>query len=111
MIIKELSDVPVQELGEYEKQVVIGPEDGSEEIVIRYFRLAPGGSSPRHTHDFPHLVQVQKGTGVVVDADGQEHLLTMGKYVYVNDNELHSFRNTGPEPFEFTCTVPARGEQ
>jgi quercetin dioxygenase-like cupin family protein len=113
MIIKELSEVPFVELSGYEnvkKQIVLGPKDGSEEIVIRYFQLAPGGSSPRHKHGFPHLVQVEKGTGVVVDAEGQEHPLTKGNYVYVNDNELHSFRNTGSDSFEFVCTVPARGE-
>lgn len=113
MIIKKLSEVPLIEMSGYEnvkKQIVIGPDDGSNEIVIRYFRLEPGGTSPRHTHDFPHLVQIEKGTGMVVDAEGQEHPLTKGSYVYVKDNELHSFRNTGPDSFEFVCTVPARGE-
>ena len=60
------------------KQIVIGPEDGSKEIVIRYFSLEPGGNSPRHTHDFPHLVQVERGAGVVIDADGQDHPLSKG---------------------------------
>ena len=114
MIIKKLSEVPFIEMSGYEnvkKQIVIGKDDGSDEIVIRYFRLAPGGSSPRHTHNFPHLVQIEKGTGVVVDAEGNEHPLTKGNYVYVNDDELHSFRNTGTDDFEFVCTVPARGEK
>jgi quercetin dioxygenase-like cupin family protein len=78
--------------------------------MIRYFSLEPGAASPRHTHNFPHLVQIERGTGVVVDADGKEHPLIKGDYVYVNDNELHAFKNDGPEPFEFVCTVPARGE-
>jgi quercetin dioxygenase-like cupin family protein len=113
MIIKELSEVPFIRISGYEnvkKQIVIGPDDGSNEIVIRYFRLEPGATSPRHTHDFPHLVQIEQGTGVVVDADGNEHPLIKGDYVYVNDNELHAFKNVGSESFEFVCTVPARGE-
>jgi quercetin dioxygenase-like cupin family protein len=113
MIIKKLSDVPYADLQGYEnvkKQVVIGPEDGSEEIVMRYFTLAPGGSSPHHTHDWPHLVRIETGTGVVIDPSGNERPVAAGDYVYVNDNETHQFRNTGAEPFAFICIVPRRGE-
>lgn len=113
MIIKKLSEVPNMETSGYKnvrKQIVIGPEDGSNEIVMRYFSLEPGGTTPRHTHDFPHLVQVERGTGVVIDASGQEHPLGKGDYIYVHDNELHSFKNAGSESFEFVCTVPSRGE-
>jgi quercetin dioxygenase-like cupin family protein len=113
MIIKKLSDVPFIKMSGHEnvkKQIVIGPKDGSNEIVIRYFSLEPGATSPRHTHDFPHLVQIEKGAGMYVDADGQEHPLTKGNYVYVNDNELHAFKNAGSDSFDFVCTVPARGE-
>ena len=51
MIIKKLQDVPFAAASGYEgvkKQVLIGPDDGSNEIVMRYFRLAPGGSTPHH---------------------------------------------------------------
>jgi quercetin dioxygenase-like cupin family protein len=92
------------------KQIVLGPADGSDEIVLRYFSVAEGGATPRHTHDFPHLVGVETGRGVVVDPEGTETPVGAGDYVYVASNEMHNFRNTGPEPFEFICIVPARGE-
>jgi quercetin dioxygenase-like cupin family protein len=113
MIIKELPDVPFAELHGYDgvkKQVVIGPEDGSDEIVLRYFRLAPGGSSPYHTHDWPHLVKIEAGSGVTVDVEGNETPVKAGDFVYVNDDEKHQFKNTGTETFEFICIVPRRGE-
>jgi len=113
VIIKKLSDVPFAKLEGYEKvkkQIVIGPEDGSEEIVMRYFSLEPGGSSPHHTHDFPHLVKVEAGNGVVSDEAGNEHELKAGDFVYVNGSELHQFRNAGSASFEFVCIVPKRGE-
>ncbi len=65
MIIKKLQDVPFAAASGYEgvkKQVLIGPDDGSNEIVMRYFRLAPGGATPHHAHDWPHLVKVEVGT-------------------------------------------------
>ena len=113
MIIKKLSDVPLVDLQGYDnvkKQIVIGPDDGSQEIVLRYFSLEPGGTSPHHTHDFPHLVKIEAGNGIVTDATGNEHQLQTGDYVYVDNNEAHHFRNTGSEPFDFICIVPQRAE-
>ncbi len=113
MVIKKLSDAPLADLQGYDnvkKQIVIGPDDGSQEIVLRYFSLQPGGMSPHHTHDFPHLVKIETGNGIVADATGNEHQLQVGDYVYINDNELHQFRNTGAELFDFICVVPQRGE-
>ena len=114
MIIKKLDEAPAVELEGYQgvtKRVVLGSADGSAEIALRHFSLGTGGASPYHTHDFPHLVRIEAGTGVIVDADGNEHPLQVGDYIYVADNERHNLRNTGPGPFDFICIVPARGEQ
>ena len=64
MIIKNLGDVSVVAMHGSEsvkKQIVIGPDDGSNEIVLRYFSIGPDGTSPRHAHDFPHLLQTCAG--------------------------------------------------
>jgi quercetin dioxygenase-like cupin family protein len=111
--IKRREDVPSEAVSGYAgvaKQIVLGPEDGSNEIVLRYFSLDKGGATPRHTHDFPHLVRVESGLGAAVDPGGAEDPLKAGDYVYVAPNELHNFKNAGEEPFEFICIVPARGE-
>jgi len=113
MVIKELGDVPFEDMSGYDnvtKQICIGPGDGSGEIVMRYFSVAPGGSTPYHNHGFPHLVKVEKGAGVVIDSEGVEHGLEQGQMVYVRDNEVHGFKNTGNGAFDFICIVPTRGE-
>jgi quercetin dioxygenase-like cupin family protein len=113
MIIKKLRDVPLTHVTGYDqvkKQVVIGPDDGSQEIVMRYFSIEPGGTSPHHSHDFPHLVKIEAGNGIAIDTKGNEHQVQTGDYVYINDNETHQFRNTGSKPFHFICIVPQRGE-
>ena len=72
MFVKKLQDVPFADLHGYdkvEKQIVIGPDDGSDEIVMRYFTLAQDGSSPYHSHDWPHLVRIEQGEGILVDKD------------------------------------------
>lgn len=113
MIVKSLNNVPFADtrgLDKVTKRIVIGPGDGSEEIVLRYFSVGPGGASPHHSHGFPHLVKIEAGSGVVVDDRGREHPVQKGDYVYVGDDEVHQFRNTGTEPFDFICIVPRRGE-
>ncbi|MHC4562764.1 MAG: cupin domain-containing protein [Planctomycetota bacterium] len=113
MKIKKRDDVPTADTQGYTavtKQVIVGPEDGSNEIVLRYFSVAPGGATPYHSHDFPHVVKIEAGAGVAVDVDGNETPVGVGDYVYVDDNEVHNFKNTGDEPFDFVCMVPVRGE-
>jgi quercetin dioxygenase-like cupin family protein len=113
MIIKKLSAVPFENTTGYQnvtKQIIIGPRDGSDEIVMRYFSLKEGGASPYHSHDFPHLVQIIQGNGIVIDAEKTEHPLKAGDYVFVKPGEIHGFKNTGQEPFDFICTIPIRGE-
>lgn len=92
------------------KQVVLGPAEGSDEIILRYFSVDEGSATPYHTHDFPHLVKVEAGEGAAVGPDGSERPVSPGDYVFVPPNETHNFRNTGTRPFEFICIVPGRGE-
>ncbi len=114
MVIKHISEVPAQTiegLDGVSKQILLGRDDGSEEIVVRCFRLEPGGATPYHSHDFPHLVKIEEGEGVLIDAEKNEHPLHVGRLVYMPDNEVHGFINTGTEPFVFLCIVPGRGEK
>lgn len=114
MIIKRIDEVPYEDMSQIKgisKQILIGQKDGSHEVIVRYFSVEPGFSTPYHDHNFPHLVKVEKGTGVLVDKDKNEHDLTAGKYVYVHDDEVHCFKNTGTDSFDFICIVPLRGEQ
>ena len=113
MKIKKRSDAPPVETPGYTavtKQVVLGPEEGSDEMVLRYFSVAEGGATPYHSHDFPHLVKIEAGEGVAVDVDKNETPVVAGDYVYVDTDEIHNFKNTGDAPFEFICIVPMRGE-
>ncbi len=64
MKIKKRDDVPMADTQGYaavSKQIVLGPEDGSSEIILRYFSVAVGGATPYHSHDFPHVVKIEAG--------------------------------------------------
>ena len=113
MIIKNLEDSQAVDFAGTEgitKHIVISPDDGSNEMVLRHFNLEPGAASPYHQHGYPHLVLVISGAGELIDADKKSHPLGVGDYAYVNDDEIHQFKNTSNEAFKFICVVPARGE-
>ena len=63
----EVKTVPVDMDGakDVTKKILLGPDDGSENIIVRLFTIAPGGHTPYHIHDFEHLVQARAGRGVV----------------------------------------------
>ena len=114
MVIKNIKNVPYEDMSAYNgirKQVLVGRKDGSNEIVMRYFSVEPGGNTPYHDHGFPHVVKVEKGKGIVIDKDGNEHSLEQGHVIYIHDDEVHGFKNEGAESFDFICIVPPRGEK
>jgi quercetin dioxygenase-like cupin family protein len=110
MIIKKNSDVPEIDLKEegmrlVTQQILIGPKDGSTNIIMRRFRVLPGGNTPYHIHPHEHVVKIEKGKGFVVDASGQEILVSAGQSLFINGGEKHQFRNSMEEPFEFLCII------
>ncbi|MCD5416336.1 cupin domain-containing protein [Candidatus Bipolaricaulota bacterium] len=91
------------------KRVLIGPEQGAKNFVMRLFSMKEGGCSPYHTHPWEHEVFVLSGSGTVKAIDKMT-AVSVGDFVYVPGNEEHQFLNAGKEPFEFLCLVPVSGE-
>ena len=89
-------------------KVLVGPEQGWEDHVMRVLEVEAGGYTPRHTHDWPHINYVIKGKGIL-HLNGEDKVIEAGSYAYVPSNILHQFQNTGEEPLEFICIVPKKG--
>lgn len=106
-IEQEISEAFVQDEGAHNvtKRILIGPEDGSSRIIMRYFRILPGGNTPFHDHDYEHVVRVEMGKGLVVDDTGQEIPISSGHSVFIAAGEKHQFKNPYDKPFEFLCTI------
>lgn len=110
LIIKKDADVREDYLEEEGiqnvlKRILIGPEDGSDNIIMRYFKVLPRGNTPFHSHDFEHVVKVEKGKGVVVNEAGEETVITEGQSLFIKNNEKHQFRNPFESTFEFICII------
>lgn len=91
------------------KRVLIGPEEGAPNFVMRRFTIGPDGHSPYHTHPWEHQVYVLAGRGEVRFAGGVA-AVKPGNFAYVPPMDEHQFVNTGDEAFEFLCVVPPEGE-
>jgi quercetin dioxygenase-like cupin family protein len=84
---------------------LLGQSDGTPTFAMREFEVAPGGYTPRHSHDYEHEVFVLSGDGIVFEGD-EKHKLAAGDVVFVEPNEVHQFRNTGTQPMRFLCLIP-----
>lgn len=91
------------------KRVLVSPAEGWDGWVMRLFDVGPGGHTPRHRHDWPHINFVASGTGELF-LDGETHPLAPGSYAYVPSGHEHQFRATGEETLSFVCIVPAEGD-
>ena len=87
-------------------KILVGLADESHNIIMRYFSIASNGHTPRHSHDYEHLVKIEKNKGIFVDKDGNEHHVEEGMSLFVDPNTEHQFKNPFNEPFEFLCIIP-----
>ncbi len=101
----EAKQVEMEGAEDVTMRMLIGPDDKAPTFNMRLFEVAPGGYTPRHTHDWEHEVYVLAGKGVVLE-NGQDKPIIAGNCIYVPPNEDHQFRNTGGENLKFLCLVP-----
>jgi quercetin dioxygenase-like cupin family protein len=111
MIVSNIKNVPgVDVINDAYKnvlgRVLISPETGWEDYVMRMFELGKDGYSADHQHDFPHIVFVLGGTGVLI-LDGKENPIESGSFAYIPNNSQHQLLNKGTsdEKLKFICIV------
>lgn len=91
------------------KRVLVGPAEGWGGHVMRLFEIGPGGHTPRHQHDWPHINVVVAGRGTL-HVDGVDHEIAQGSSAFVPSGALHQFSNAGDETLQLVCIVPEAGE-
>lgn len=85
-------------------QVLISSQEGPN-FALRKFSMLPGGGMPRHTNEVEHEQYVLRGEAAITIGD-ETHLVKTGDAVFIPAGAIHSYENTGGEPFEFLCIVP-----
>ena len=86
-------------------RIMVGRADGAPNFALRQFRVAAGGFTPRHSHDYEHEVVVMGGMGTV-EYDGGEYPLAEGDVLLVAPNKVHQFRADRGSELRFLCLVP-----
>jgi len=104
----ELGDVNMDGVRGTKKANVIGPTEGWKDHTLRVFRIAPGGFTPHHQHDWEHINYVIKGKCELTIGNSTVRLAEKD-FAFVPPNTMHQFRNPYDEEFEFICIVPNRG--
>jgi len=96
---------PVPEKPGVMKRVVIGPEDGAPNFIMRIFEVEPGAAIPIHTHEWEHEIFVLAGKGVALTEDGEKPV-EKDNVVFMPPNLPHGFANKGDEPLRIICLIP-----
>lgn len=115
MIVRSTDDVPARAMDMpgadgVTMRLMVGRDDGAPTFAMRLFEVAPGGHTPKHSHNYEHEVLIVDGRAeLACGPDGnQTRHAGAGDVVFVPANETHQFRNPGGGVLRFMCLVPTR---
>ena len=93
-----------------ELKVLVSPEEGWDDHVLRRIEVSMQGYTPKHSHPWYHVNYIISGEGELMISDKITKIMK-GNYAFIPANTLHQFRNVGNEPLVFLCIVPKEGHQ
>ena len=101
---------PEKEMQGVSVRMLIGPDEGAANFVLRYFEIEPAGWTAPDLHAHDHGIYILRGRARV-QFGGKEVEVSSGDVVYIPPNEAHQFWNIGDEPFGFLCVIPPKEQQ
>jgi len=90
-------------------QVLISSKEGPN-FALRKFSMQEDGGMPRHTNTVEHEQYVLRGQATVTIGE-ETHHIKAGDVVFIPEGVIHSYQNTGEEPFEFLCIIPNKEDK
>jgi quercetin dioxygenase-like cupin family protein len=112
MTVKHSTDVEAKNVAAGKDttiQVLISSQEGPN-FALRKFSMQTGGGMPRHTNTVEHEQYVLRGQATVTIGD-ETHYVRAGDVLLIRAGAIHSYENTGEEPFEFLCIVPNKEDK
>lgn len=89
------------------KHVLVGPEDGAPNFIIRYFHVPVGQNTVYDQHPHEHGVVILHGKAKVQIKDDFYELAPFDS-ILISGNDIHQFTNIGDEPMGFICVIKRR---
>ena len=92
------------------RRVLIGGHGEKTKFHVRYFEIAPGGSSSFEKHRHEHVVIVVRGKGHIMIGKKKSSIGFLDTS-YIKPDTPHQLSNPFNEPFGFLCIVNARRDR
>ena len=112
MTVKHSQDVEARNIAagkDTSIQVLISAQEAPN-FALRKFSMQNGGGMPRHTNSVEHEQYVLRGNATITIGEETHHVKT-GDVVFIHEGAIHSYENTGEEPFEFLCIIPNKEDK
>jgi quercetin dioxygenase-like cupin family protein len=90
-------------------QVLVGPQQGETDFVLRRFRMDAGGGMPLHTNLVEHQQYVLRGRARLCIGDAW-HEVGADDTTFIPAGVPHAYEVLDG-PFEFLCVVPDRPDE
>lgn len=106
-VVRRADDVPAREVAagrNTRMQVLLGPEEGAPNFVLRRFTMEAGGGIPAHTNRVEHEQYVLRGRARIRIGE-EAHEVGPDDTLYIPAGAEHSYEVL-EAPFEFLCVVP-----
>ena len=87
------------------KHILIGPDDGAPNFIIRYFQVPVGSQTFNHQHAHEHGMLILHGSAKIQLGESLHELNPLDS-VFVSCDDMHQVINTGDEPLGFLCVIP-----
>ena len=112
MTVKHANDVETRDVAAGKDttiQVLISSQEAPN-FALRRFTMQRGGGMPRHTNTVEHEQYVLRGKATITIGE-ETHHVEAGDVVFIPEGAVHSYQNTGREPFEFLCIIPNKEDK
>jgi quercetin dioxygenase-like cupin family protein len=110
MLLKDTASVAPQSTQEGIRiRWLLTEKEGAPNFAMRVIEIDPGVVFEPHHHPYEHEIYVLEGRGVATTPAGDAGSLEPGKFLLVEPDEIHGYRNTGTTTLKFICVIPLQG--
>jgi quercetin dioxygenase-like cupin family protein len=104
-------DLPVKENGQNKQRAVLNGATHSGFVVETHLTELGPGQAPHAPHKHVHEEMVMLQTGLLdVTIEGKTTRLTPGSVAFVASNELHGWKNPGPDRAQYFVIALGPGQ-
>lgn len=101
--------IHTEEVQQVFKHVLVGPDEGAPNFVIRYFHVPVGDNTFYDQHPHEHGIIILHGKARV---QINEAFFELGPLdaVFISGNDIHQLTNSGDVPLGFFCVITRQAE-